>query len=93
MGARAAGGEATGHDHHRPRSSPHPYYRARSRHQRRQARDPVVPLLAIGVIALHVIDDHCLQPEPGTAAGDHLVSGLVPLAVLGLGPWGGSVLD
>ena len=92
MGARAAGGEATGHDHHRPRSSPHPYYRARSRHQR-LSRETLLFLLALGVIALHVIDDHYLQPEPGTAAGDHLVSGLVPLAVLGLGPWGGSVLD
>jgi hypothetical protein len=39
-------------------------------------------LLAIGVIAMDVIDDPYLQPESGTA-GDHLVSGLVPLAVLG----------
>jgi hypothetical protein len=36
------------------------------------------------VIALHVADDSFLQPQPGTSAGDHLVSGLVPLAVLGL---------
>ena len=35
------------------------------------------------MIALHVIDDSFLQPEPGTSAGDHLVSGLVPLALLG----------
>ncbi len=39
---------------------------------------------AIGVIALHVIDDSFLQPQPGTSAGDHLISGLVPLAALGL---------
>jgi hypothetical protein len=36
------------------------------------------------VIALHVVDDSFLQPQPGTSAGDHLVSGLVPLGVLGL---------
>jgi uncharacterized protein len=41
-------------------------------------------LVAVGVIALHVVDDSFLQPQPGTSAGDHLVSGLVPLAVLGL---------
>jgi hypothetical protein len=41
-------------------------------------------LVAVGVIALHVVDDSFLQPQPGTSADDHLVSGLVPLAVLGL---------
>jgi alpha/beta superfamily hydrolase len=44
-------------------------------------------LLAIVAIALHVLDDNFLQPEPGTAAGDHLVSGLVPLAVLAFAAW------
>jgi dienelactone hydrolase len=34
------------------------------------------------VIAVHVLDDNFFQPQPGTSAGDHLVSGLVPLAVL-----------
>ncbi len=43
--------------------------------------------LAITVIALHVVDDNYLQPEAGTSAGDHVVSGLVPLAVLGLAAW------
>ncbi len=38
--------------------------------------------LAIGVVALHVVDDNFLQPNPGTSAGDHIVSGLVPLALL-----------
>jgi uncharacterized protein len=38
--------------------------------------------LAIGAIALHVVDDNLLQPNPGTSAGDHLLGGLVPLAVL-----------
>ena len=44
-------------------------------------------LLAIAVLALRVLDDNFLQPEPGTSAADHLVSGLVPLAVLGLAAW------
>ena len=44
--------------------------------------------IAVVVIALHVVDDNYLQPQPGTSAGDHLVSGLVPLAVLGLVAWG-----
>jgi dienelactone hydrolase len=41
--------------------------------------------LAVGslaVIAVHVLDDNFLQPQPGTSAGDHLVSGLVPTAIL-----------
>jgi uncharacterized protein len=37
---------------------------------------------AFGFIALHVLDDNFFQPPPGTSADDHLVSGLVPLAVL-----------
>jgi len=37
---------------------------------------------ALLVVALHVLDDSFLQPQPGTSAGDHLVSGLVPVAVL-----------
>ena len=36
---------------------------------------------AILVIALHLVDDAFLQPEPGVSAGDHLAS-LVPLALL-----------
>ena len=47
-------------------------------------REGALFFLAIGVIALHVVDDNYLQPQPGTSAGDHVVSGLVPLAVLGL---------
>jgi uncharacterized protein len=38
--------------------------------------------LGLGLIAVHVVDDSFLQPQPGTSAGDHLVSGLAPLAVL-----------
>ena len=43
--------------------------------------------LAIALIALHVLDDNFLQPQPGTSPGDHLASGLVPLALLGLAAW------
>jgi len=43
--------------------------------------------VGIAVVALHVIDDNYISPQPGTSAGDHLVSGLVPLAVLGLAAW------
>ena len=41
-------------------------------------------LAAFGVaaIAVHIVDDNFVQPQPGTSARDHLVSGLVPLAVL-----------
>jgi uncharacterized protein len=44
-------------------------------------------LVAIAVIALHVVDDNYISPQPGTSVGDHLVSGLVPLAALGLAAW------
>jgi uncharacterized protein len=47
-------------------------------------RERAVFLIAVGVMALHVVDDSFVQPQPGTSAGDHLVSGLVPLAVLAL---------
>ena len=40
------------------------------------------------LIALHVADDSFFQPEAGTDAGDHLVSGLMPMALLGLAAWG-----
>jgi len=42
---------------------------------------------ALGAIALHVVDDSFLQPQPGTSPGDHLASGLVPLALLALSVW------
>ena len=44
-------------------------------------------LLGIAVVAVRVLDDNFIQPEPGTSAGDHLVSGLVPLSLLGLAAW------
>jgi dienelactone hydrolase len=36
---------------------------------------------AFALVALHVLDDTFIQPEAGTSAGDHLVSGLVPVAL------------
>ena len=42
----------------------------------------MVFLVAVGLVALHVVDDNFLQPQPGTSQTDHLVSGLVPLALL-----------
>ena len=48
-----------------------------------------VPVFRAGAaaIALHVVDDAFVQPQPGTSASDHLVSGLVPLALLALAAW------
>jgi uncharacterized protein len=37
---------------------------------------------ALVAIVLHVLDDNFVQSQPGTSAGDHLVSGLVPGAAL-----------
>jgi len=39
-------------------------------------------VVGLGVVSLHVLDDNFLQPEPGTSAVDHLISGLVPFAAL-----------
>ncbi|HXV32516.1 MAG TPA: CocE/NonD family hydrolase [Gaiellaceae bacterium] len=43
--------------------------------------------LALGLVALHVADDNFFQPAAGTSPGDHLVSGLVPIAILALVAW------
>jgi dienelactone hydrolase len=42
----------------------------------------IAAFTSLGLMALHVIDDSFLQPEPGTSAGEHLVSGLVPIAAI-----------
>ena len=39
-------------------------------------------MLAVGAIGVHIADDNYMQPQPGTSGGDHLASGLIPLAVL-----------
>ena len=41
-----------------------------------------VTRLALGLAAIPIVDDNFVHPEPGTSAADHLLSGLVPLAVL-----------
>ena len=45
-------------------------------------REVVLATAALGLVGLHALDDNLLQPQPGTSAADHLVSGLVPLAAL-----------
>jgi fermentation-respiration switch protein FrsA (DUF1100 family) len=57
---------------------------ARAAHR---ATETVLARVALGLVALHVVDDSFLQPQPGTGAGDHVVSGLVPVALLGLAAW------
>jgi hypothetical protein len=37
---------------------------------------------ALGIVALHTVDDAFLQPNPGTSAADHLAGGLIPTAAL-----------
>ena len=43
--------------------------------------------LALGLAALHVVDDNFIQPQPGTSASDHLVGGLVQTALFVLAAW------
>ena len=43
--------------------------------------------LALGIAALHVVDDGFLQPERGTSAVDHLWGGLLQVALLVLFAW------
>ena len=45
---------------------------------------PTLFRAATAALALYVADDRFVHPQSGTSAGDHLVSGLVPLAVLAL---------
>jgi uncharacterized protein len=44
--------------------------------------EQAVARVALALIALHVVDDNFLQPEPGTAANGHLISALVPLGLI-----------
>jgi uncharacterized protein len=43
--------------------------------------------VALGVAALHALDDNFLQPEAGTSAGDHLWGGLVQVGLFVLFAW------
>ena len=73
---------------------PHPilareWWRTSARGARRSpARESTAGLVlvraALGVTALHLVDDNFLQPQPGTSAGDHLLSGFMPLAILAI---------
>ena len=45
-------------------------------------RETALAQVGLVLIAVHVVDDNFLQPQPGTSAGDHLVSGLVPATLL-----------
>src|ERR671911_19535 len=45
-------------------------------------REQALVVLAVGAIGVHIADDNYMQPQPGTSGGDHLASGLIPLAVL-----------
>jgi|RhiMethySRZTD1v2_1073278.scaffolds.fasta_scaffold60248_3 uncharacterized protein len=56
--------------------------RARTGVWARLASEALLASAALAVIGLHVLDDRFLQPEPGRAANDHLVSCLVPLALI-----------
>jgi uncharacterized protein len=49
-----------------------------------RTRETLVFLIGLALIALHVLDDNVVQPQPGTSPGDHVVSTLVPLGLLGL---------
>jgi uncharacterized protein len=53
---------------------------ARLRHAGRT--ETVLVRLGVALVGLHVVDDSFLQPQPGTSAGDHLVSGLAPVMAL-----------
>jgi fermentation-respiration switch protein FrsA (DUF1100 family) len=48
----------------------------------RFATEHALVMAAFAVVALHVLDDNFLQPEPGISPADHVVSGLVPIALL-----------
>ncbi len=59
----------------------------RTRRGAGRSRETVLFWIALALVALHVVDDNYLQPQPGTSPGDHLISGLVPLALIGLAAW------
>src|SRR3954470_19588095 len=43
--------------------------------------------VAVAVVAVHVLDDTLVHPPSGTPATDHLVSAVVPVALLALVAW------
>jgi uncharacterized protein len=66
-----------------PRQSEHTFERLAAAARRETA----LFLTGVGLIAAHIVDDSFLQPEPGTSARDHLVSGLVPALALVAAAW------
>jgi hypothetical protein len=44
-------------------------------------RESALFRIGVALIALYILDDNFLQPEPGMSASDHLISGTVPLLV------------
>src|SRR5829696_6798069 len=52
-----------------------------------RTRETILLWIGLALIALHVLDDNVVQPQPGTSPGDHVVSTLLPLALLGLAAW------
>ena len=54
----------------------------RAARRRANGSEVAVVRVALAVIVAFVLDDAFIHPEPGTAAGDHLVSGLVPALTL-----------
>ncbi len=53
----------------------------RARRRIAGVRETVWFRAALAVIVVAVVDDAFVHPEPGTSAGDHLASGLVPAAI------------
>jgi dienelactone hydrolase len=52
-----------------------------------RTREVLLFWIGLALIALHVLDDNVVQPQPGTSPRDHVVSTLVPLGLLGLAAW------
>jgi dienelactone hydrolase len=48
----------------------------------RACRETTLAVVALAAISSHLLDDNLFQPQPGTAAADHVVSTAVPLAAL-----------
>ena len=51
--------------------------------RRARDRERTIVVVCVAVLVVHVLDDNFMQPEPGTAAGDHLASGLIPVLLRG----------
>ncbi len=68
-------------------SRPSTPYRALSRISAVARREYGLFCIGVGAIAIHVLDDSFLQPEGGTSARDHVLSGLVPMVGLLVSAW------